>query len=370
MISHSVKARRWLESHKRGLFVIGRPFSPFYSALMMLRARLYSYGAMPVHQLPVPVISVGNLIMGGSGKTPLVIHLSGLLADNGYAPAVVSRGYGGTARSEVNIVSDGTTRLLSTAEAGDEPALIAHHKKTIVVATGRRRIHPCRAVIERYGCDVIVLDDGFQHISVGRDINLVLFDTDFFAGNSRVFPGGDLREPVSALNRADAFVLTGLHEQNRDRSEKCKTLLHKRFPNTALFTLSTGFDELYRYTQKDGEMVVEQVPSDSLPDDLVGFCGIAQPLRFKEMLARSGVIVRKYIVFADHHRYQDSDLAMLWEEAANHRGANFITTEKDMVKLADRNLGTAQFFVPRLKIGSSHALDDYILRTIAVRTGK
>ena len=180
---------------KRLGFMLGRPLAPLYSLAMLARAQGYRRGLFASHKMPVPVISVGNLLMGGTGKTPLVQYLAQLLQNEGWKPAIISRGYGGRAKDRVNVVSNGQQVLLDAVQAGDEPLLLAESLPGVPVLTGIVRHLPAREAIAM-GADVLVLDDGFQHLAVQRDVNLVLFNADRLAGNSRVFPGGELREPV------------------------------------------------------------------------------------------------------------------------------------------------------------------------------
>jgi len=194
-----------MSDSRKNLYLLGRPFSPLYSTVMMLRASLYDRHFFRRYKLEAPVISIGNLTMGGTGKTPVVSHLATFLQGQGYRPAIISRGYGGEAGNRVNVVSDGKTIYLDAKQAGDEPRLLAETLPGIPVLTGIVRVLPCRHAIHAMGCNILLLDDGFQHLAVDRDINIVLFSAATLAGNSRVFPGGDLREPVSALRRADVF---------------------------------------------------------------------------------------------------------------------------------------------------------------------
>lgn len=205
---------------------------------MKARETMYLKGLKRRYQLPVPVISVGNLTMGGTGKTPVVAYLASLLLEKGFKPAVISRGYGGAAMNKVNVVSDGKAIFLDAAAAGDEPCFLAKSLPGVPILTGIVRILPCRHAIEHLGCDILLLDDGFQHLSVRRDLDLVLFSGAKLAGNSRVFPGGDLREPVSALNRCHGFLLTGITETNRERCTQFSALLQQRFPEKPVFLSS------------------------------------------------------------------------------------------------------------------------------------
>ena len=158
------------------LFLLGLPFSPFYSAVMVFRSFLYRKGFFKSHRLPVPVVSVGNLTMGGTGKTPLVMYLANSFKGMDRKPAIVSRGYGGSANGPVNVVSDGRKVLLGPDAAGDEPRLLAESLPGVPVLTGPKRAAVGRFAVERFQPDILILDDGFQHMSVCRDLDIVLIN--------------------------------------------------------------------------------------------------------------------------------------------------------------------------------------------------
>jgi tetraacyldisaccharide 4'-kinase len=307
-------------------YAFGRPFSPLYSILMTVRQNLYRKGIFRQHKLPVPVISVGNLTMGGTGKTPTVAYIATLLQDLGHRPAIVSRGYGGTAGKPVNLVSDGNNILMTAYEAGDEPVMLAGNLPGIPVLTGKIRLHPCRYAIEHLQCSIIILDDGFQHLAIARDINLVLFNATTLAGNSRVFPGGELREPVSALHRSDAFLLTGVDDANRQRGERFTDLLRKRFPDKPVFSSSLACAPLV-----SDSLAVQPLTSEPLP--LYAFCAIAHPDRFLSTLAATGAKITGSATFSDHHPYRQTDIDTLCRLAGEVGAKGLVTTEKDRVKL-------------------------------------
>jgi len=348
---------------KKMLFTVGRPVGPLYSQAMKFRALLYRNHIFKSHHLGVPVISVGNLTMGGTGKTPLVIYLARLLKEKGYYPAIVSRGYRGTTRQPVNIISDGSSILMSAEEAGDEPYLIASSIPELVVATGRKRIFPCREAIETYGCDSIILDDGFQHLSVTRSIDLVLFDVDHFAGNSRVFPGGDLREPISALKRCSAFLLTGITPSNQQRADKCRTLLNRKFPEKPIFTITRTYSHGIKYVPTSSGFQRELIALGEIPNDLFCFCGIANPSRFKESIHEYAIGYTGFETFEDHHEYTEHDMLLLNSKAASTAAQGFLTTEKDMSKVRTTMKVNLPFYTPVLEIPRNQQLDDFILGT-------
>ena len=312
-------------------FALGRPFSPLYSLAMRLREHFYRRGALQSYPLSVPVISVGNLTLGGSGKTPMVQYLARQLLERGYRPAIISRGYGGKARGKVNIVSDRTTLLLSADQAGDEPRLLAETLPGVAVLTGIVRRFPAQQAIEM-GADILLLDDGFQHLQIRRDVNLVLFNTDRLAGNSRVFPGGDLREPIAALHRATCFVMTGVRADNRERAENFAALLHSRFPAIPMALTGYGvqgpvcLDAQGRLVPVDG-MQLEQ-------GQWFGFAGIAHPQSFQQTLQEQGVALADFAALDDHQNYSADLLRKLTRRASQAGACGLITTEKDLVKLA------------------------------------
>jgi len=312
-------------------FSLGRPLAPIYSLAMRLRETLYQKGVLRSHRLDAPVVSIGNLTMGGSGKTPMVQYLARLLQRHGLRPAVISRGYGGQARLKVNLVSDGTALLLDAEQAGDEPRLLAETLPGVPVLTGLVRRFPAQRAVEM-GANVLLLDDGFQHLQIIRDVNLALFNADRLAGNSRVFPGGDLREPVAALHRATGFVLTGVHDGNRERAGKFCELLQTRFPQIP--TAQTGYGPEGPVRLSAAGML-EPAPPDTLTSGRgFGFCGIAHPESFRSTLGACRVDLAGFFPLDDHQRYTSGLIDKLVAKA-RHADAQFLVgTEKDLVKLA------------------------------------
>lgn len=320
------------------IFFLGRPFSPVYSVVQSLRASFYRQSLLKVHKVNVPVISVGNLTMGGTGKTPMVMYLAETLRQKGYQPAIISRGYGGRANEKVNIVSDGKSLLLNPTEAGDEPYLLASILRTIPVLTGKKRIDPCCYAVKKFAVDVIILDDGFQHLSMHRDINIVLFNATNLAGNSRVFPGGDLREPVKALHRADLFVLTGVTDDNVRRASSFQQLLEKRFPSIPVCLTGYLPSEIHADTG-------EPVPLSQLTQPVFSFSGIANPERFYMTLDSLNLPHVGRLSFKDHVQYSGKHLTKLKAAITQSGAQSAITTLKDYVKLRDERLGIPLYYL-------------------------
>ena len=307
------------------LYAYGRPFAPFYSFAMGLRAALYQRRVFRVQRLGVPVISVGNLTMGGTGKTPMVIYLARMLAGR-YKPAVVSRGYGGQARGRVNIVSDGEKILLKPPLAADEASLVAR-SVGLPVLTGSRRAVVARHAEQELGADLVLLDDGFQHLALHRDIDLVLFKEATFLGNNRVFPGGDMREPLKALERADAFIITAVTDLAK--ANAYKKALDNRFPQIPVF-----FSEYHPVGLVDQQG--RGVPADKAENLIFwAFCGLAHPASFKNTLEDYGLNIAGFTPFKDHQSYSAAKIKRLVSRAQKAGAAALLTTEKDMVKIRE-----------------------------------
>lgn len=307
------------------LFTFGRPFAPLYGWLMSLRAAFYKKGVLKQHRLSVPVISVGNLTMGGTGKTPVTIYLGSLLADMN--PAIVSRGYKSKRTSEVHIVSDGVKISSDVEVSGDEPVLIAESLPGVPVLTSKKRSSAGRYAIDNFQAGIIVLDDGFQHLAIFRDVNIALFKVDSFLGNNRIFPGGDMREPLKALGRADCFMLTCVDEENRERALGIQNALAKRFPAIPVFFAEYQASVIMNHdgSRRDISALGSQ--------GLLAFCGLASPASFQRTLTRMGADILGFKGFEDHHVYSVEELEKLVRDAKKAGAQGLITTEKDMVKL-------------------------------------
>ncbi|HHL34320.1 MAG TPA: tetraacyldisaccharide 4'-kinase [Desulfobulbaceae bacterium] len=343
------------------LFMLGRPFSPVYGALMRMREGCYRHGLFTSERLPVPVISVGNLTLGGTGKTPMVQYMARLLLEHGYKPAVISRGYGGSTKEAVNVVSDGRDVLLPADLVGDEPRLLAETLPGVMVLTGVVRRLPARYAVDM-GADVLLLDDGFQHMAVARDLDLVLFSADHLAGNSRIFPGGDLREPVAALGRSSCFVLTNVTDDNKQRADRFGSLLRQRFPKKAIFMSSVRVTQYVQRDNADRFTLFKEKPVAC--DRALALCGIARPESFKKTLADCNIDVCDFLAMPDHHRYKEADIARIRFKIKKQGARGVVTTEKDMVKLGGVELGVPVYGL-RLRVEVEKELTAMVLTTVS-----
>jgi tetraacyldisaccharide 4'-kinase len=295
------------------------PCAMLYSLVLRLRGFLYGRGVFRSQCLETPVISIGNLSVGGTGKTPMTVLIARLLISRGKRVAVLSRGYGSSGGAAVRIVSDGSRILLPSAEAGDEPVLLARSVPGLIVVTGPDRYQAGLEAIERFHPDIFLLDDGFQHLRLKRDLDILLLDAESPFGNGWTLPAGLLREPVSAVRRADVVVYT-----RADRRKSCPLI--PGIPVCRMSHRLTGVVPL------SGGMLSPF--SDFAGKKGVACAGIADPDSFFAELLREGLELSATLSFSDHCRYDGTERAEI-RKTLKETGADYlIATEKDAVKLA------------------------------------
>ena len=289
------------------------------------RLGLYYTGLLKRYRLPTRIISIGNLIAGGTGKTPFVIFLVQKLQDRGLRPAIVLRGYKGKRVGATVVVSDGDAIRLGYPEVGDEALLLARKLKGVPILLAADRVKGCQAAIRTFGPEVIILDDGFQHLRLERDLDILLLDRENPFGYGYLLPRGFLREPVSALKRADLIVMTGVDSTGEalkvPRPLRATPLLHAAYTTTVLTDVRTG----------------ETLSWEDLhAKEVVAFSGIANPLNFERTLQSLGISAKEHLVFPDHHPYRAADLSEI-SRRMRYAGATIaLTTEKDAVRLEGR----------------------------------
>ena len=312
-----------------------RGVSLFYGLGLRLNRWAYRFGVFPVRRLKVRVISVGNLTLGGTGKTPIVIMIAETLRGHGYKPAILSRGYGGGSREKVNVVCDGRKVLLPADVAGDEPVMIARRLRNIPVLTGKNRYLTGNHAVDRFGVDTLILDDGFQHRALSRDLNILLFDQKQPLGNGNLFPAGELREPAKESRRADLICLTRCSRNGNAPSIEAPLPRNAPVIKTAL--RPDSLVRLDNHGTLDVEMLQDQ--------PVAAFCGIAKSGDFKATLETVGARVVFYRAFPDHHRYTMDELQSIEEEAGKAGAKYILVSEKDGVKI-----DPSVFSIPALKM--------------------
>lgn len=304
--------------------------SYFYGFIILLRNVLFRLKVLPRRNLGVPVISIGNITIGGTGKTPLVRLVANILQKKGLVPAILIRGYKGSFSGEVGVVSDGGTIQLSSEQAGEEALMLATQLPGVPVIIGQNRYQTGRYAEEKLGADVIILDDGFQHRNLERDLDIVAIDATNPFGYGHLFPRGFLREPRWSLRRGDILVLTKADYLPLRRRERL-------------------LERLNRLMGKKGEIIQARHKPMWLRDftgekerglalnkkKVIAFSGIGDPGSFEKTLEDMGAELVLRLRFPDHHRYSQEEMLEIFSMAFMRGAEMIITTEKDIVGLPD-----------------------------------
>jgi tetraacyldisaccharide 4'-kinase len=301
-----------------------------------MRRTLYGLGLLRIRRLPAPVVSVGNLAVGGTGKTPVVAFLARLLRDRGQRVAILSRGYGGRAQSATRL-SDGERVYHQPPEVGEEPYWLARTLSGVAVYTGASRYAAGMAAWEEVKPEIFLLDDGFQHVQLHRDLDLVLLDAAAPFANGYVLPRGPLREPRTALHDAQVIILTRF---DPERHQGELAALEREFPEKTVLTAAILPVRVTSYPggQTSAPEAMRQRP-------LVGFAGLARPEVFTASLHDLGVDLRGFQAFPDHHAYSREDLRNLTAAALDLGAGALVTTSKDWARLGERWEGDVLLWV-------------------------
>jgi tetraacyldisaccharide 4'-kinase len=301
---------------------------------MDVRNRLYDRGLLKSFHLPGTTYSVGNLTTGGTGKTPLVGYIARLLLDRDEKVCILTRGYGRTSSGRV-LVSDGNSILADADTGGDEPLELARELGgRAVIVSDADRLSAANWVYDQFGITHFILDDGFQHRRVKRDVDIVCIDATNPCGNGRILPAGSLRESFKGLRRASAVVITRaeLSTDLEDLTER----LRARNPRAPIFRC---YNQLRGISALDDFLSGELngIWSESSPERFFAFTGIGNPDSFFQSLDRWNVNVVGTKAFSDHHRYDNETMKAIRNEAAKAQAEFLITTAKDAVKLSELN---------------------------------
>jgi tetraacyldisaccharide 4'-kinase len=305
------------------------PLSALYGTVTRARLMLYQRGALHVHRINAPVISVGNITTGGTGKTPLVEWIARMVGGMGRRACILTRGYGRSNMSERVVVSDGERILADALTGGDEPRLLAESLQGVAaVISDADRVSAARWALDALGSQVFILDDGFQHLRIARDLNILTIDATNPWGGGHLLPRGRLREPLRGLSRADLIVITRA-DQAHDISTLKQQVEH----------LSNGRPILLAHTRTRRMRSLLNRPDEDLAGTAplktpaAAFCAIGNPQSFFAHVRGLGHTLNYTRAFADHHAYTQRDVKAI-EREAEARGAQWLlTTAKDAVKL-------------------------------------
>lgn len=328
-----------------------RWFGRLYGTGSRMRAGAYQRGWLRRRRLPRPVISIGNLTVGGTGKTPLVRWTAERLSQHGFRPAILIRGYGRQRGPDAIVIPPKDRRAPEPREVGDEAAWLARVLPQVPIGISADRFHTGQMIAEHYPVDVFLLDDGFQHWPLARDLDVVALDAMRGISDNDILPAGLQREPASALARADVVVITRAELLNRGRLQEFRDLVRSVSPEAALMEAHNRLECLRDLVSG------ADVPAETYVGQPVhAFCGIGNPDAFFRDLRLWGFDVVRESVFPDHHVYRDIRFTRTGGVAA------FVTTEKDAMNLAGISLSAAGAPVlacaTRLEIESADLLDE------------
>lgn len=301
----------------KGLFIDLLDFlSLFYGAVTKLRNSFYDKKILKPIKVNAKVISVGNITTGGVGKTPVVAKLAQYYINNDEKVAVITRGYGGKlSNKKVNLISDGVNIYYGATDAGDEAYWHAVNNPMCCVLTCKDRVKAAKYATNNLGCSVIILDDGFQHRRIHRDIDIVLVDSQLGFGNEKLLPAGPLREGLEAFSRIDKLIVVN-KGSDEIRAQKYANILSKKFKCKACVCNSQPD---YIYNTISGERLASG-------EAITALCAIGQPEQFFNFLEPNYEIINK-ITYDDHHLYKKNEIDKI-------KGL-IVTTEKDAVKLSE-----------------------------------
>ncbi|MFW5897742.1 MAG: tetraacyldisaccharide 4'-kinase [Halanaerobium sp.] len=321
--------------------------SIFYAQLAKIRSVLYKNNILKKKEAEVPVISVGNITTGGTGKTPFTAFLAEELKSD-YRIAVISRGYGACQDvEEPFLIKDKKQLYAGAAQAGDELFMLARRNNNLIFIRSANRYQGTKLAVE-HGVDLILLDDGFQHYQLKRQADIVLIDAEKPFSNNKVLPAGLLREPFAALKRADLFLLNRSENVDFTQIKELEKSLNILSPaNEGVFKAETSLEGCVSVASQEEES------TDFLKEKKVfAFSGIGSPEAFVKSIESAGAEVVSYRIFKDHYNYQKEDLLTLLDQYSASEADLILTTEKDAVKLFDfaEMIGELPFYYLRISL--------------------
>ena len=321
--------------------IVKIPFSFLYRFLLLFRSALYKYKLIKTHQFSVPIVSVGNIVFGGSGKTPFINWIYRELSDS-YNVCIITRGYG--RKNNNTFVIDSHSRRHSVSDVGDEPMMLIKKNKNIQMVVGKHKAKSIQISIKRFSPDIILLDDGFQSKYINRNLDIVMINGSMEKSCYRLFPFGILREPTSSLKRADFIVWT------RKKNVESENLFYK-YKSKIL-----PVKEKYRLLNEQNEHLnIDEIIR------VVAVCGIGHPNSFINTLNSFKVdVVGKYIV-SDHFNYEAKNMVDIYSIVNTKNATHIVTTEKDYCKLKPLNKKNIPILILEMDF---HMQDGLILKAI------
>ena len=322
-----------------GNFIIIGPLFSFVAFLIMrLRRNFYRQNQVRVKRVDCPVISIGNISVGGTGKTPTVSHFLSWLSGRGFSPGVVSEGYRGSYSRYSKVVS---VELNNSEKFGDEPSMLKRIHPSVPIYLSKRRIDACRELIQNDSVDVIVADDAFQHLELHRDVNIVLIDVLEPLSNYTVIPFGRARESLKALKYANYIILNKVNLTSQESVSAVYDLV-RRYSKAPITKAEYVAGSLARLSGQCSGGAVDKgqsTPMDHLQGDwsrgALLVSGIGNPEAFERLVKEQGIEVLGHLKYRDHHKFSDSDIRSIFQKLASCGADGIIVTDKDTVKISE-----------------------------------
>lgn len=333
------------------------PASKLFEAITRSRHRAYRTGRKSSTKLPATVISVGNITVGGTGKTPTVIALAEALRKRGHRVAIISRGYGRKSHG-VTVVSDGVHPPVNVHDSGDEPALLARRLPGIPVVVGADRAVAGQLAIDEFQATHLIADDAFQHLKLQRDADLLVMDATRPLGNGWLLPAGPLRDPLKRLSEATAVLLT---RTDQSHHRQAIDALLKEWTEAPVFISS---HRPACWVNDSGEEITKPPRAA-----LWAFSGIAHPASFRATLEKTGVVISGLSAFKDHHWYTASNLEKVCAQARSAGAKALVTTEKDAVRLPADFTSPLPIWTLRIEIAIDPGIDPLLEALCNAKTG-
>ena len=308
-----------------------------YGILICIRNQLFDLSWIQINSFNKPIISIGNITLGGTGKTPLVIYIAKILLKKNITPGIISRGYKRKSKGMV-IVHNGKELLVDVMTSGDEPYLMAKTLKKVPIIVCKNRSLGIKKLLKNYSIDIIIMDDAFQHRKVKRNLDIITIAANEINANYKLLPLGKMREPLHNIQRSHLVVYTKTENKIPDIHSKLQPYLFNDY------TISTFEPLLMKYESKG------YIESSAPNEPLFAFCGIADPQSFFKSITKLGINIKDKIIYRDHQNYNKTIINQLSQRIKNNNGKKVITTEKDLVKLPDSFIDFFEVYIIKINI--------------------
>jgi tetraacyldisaccharide 4'-kinase len=335
--------------------------SILYGFCVYLREKAYSQKIFSTNRLPRPVFSVGNLTVGGTGKTPVVSLIARFLINNGQNPVILTRGYKRKNKKHLTIISDAEDIPALPEETGDEPYMLARWLPEVPIIVSKYRYKSGIFALKKFSADCFILDDGFQHLQLYRDLNILVINARDPFGGGKLLPSGRLREPLSSLRRASLIIIN--KAQDGQNLNPIYAVIRQYNSHAPIIEASYTTEYLASASNLNQHIPLSEMKGRSV----LAFSGIAEPNSFLEQLKNTGASIVNAIIFSDHHWYSKMDLDRIREIAKASDVQYIVTTEKDGVRIPPGLKDDIYILIMKIGLKGSHCIFENMINPILVQ---